>query len=173
MTVQSSSRYGLNGSQSYLLAICVDETDAELVFIYVALSEQRFRQVRSGHISLRDAYLQSTLGDLWWVVEDFADGFRVSARAVAPEDVADDYWPLEDARLDLPTESAESFRAADLESMAVESMRSVAAIELSAHGENLTEFPLRGLGLVGSAVQDSLDALAQEDAGEATERRDR
>lgn len=49
-------------------------------------------------------------------------------------------------------------------------MRTVAAVELDADGENLTEFPLRGLGLVGTTLQDTVDALAQEVSGTPIDR---
>ncbi len=154
----------------YLLAICVDETDEQLVFIYVALSEERFRQVRSGHVTLLDAFSASDVGELWRVIEDYSDGLSVAAEPVIFQELPHDYWPLPDARLGLPTPSAPALDPVELSSWASEGMRFVAAIELDPHGENLTEFPLRGLGQVGTAVQESVDALAQEEVGEPTDR---
>jgi hypothetical protein len=41
------------------LAVWIDETEVEDIWLYVPISKQRFQSIRSGEIDLRDAFLKS------------------------------------------------------------------------------------------------------------------
>jgi hypothetical protein len=156
----------------YLLAICVDEDEEseEVRFLYLAMSRDRFMQVRSGQVSFLEAFEAASHGDIWIVTEDYSAQPTVRANVVGFADIAPDDLPLPLARLNLQTPTVQAFDPSELEVLARETLRSIAAIELDADGENLTEFPLRALGKVGTTLQEAIDALAQEERGEPTER---
>lgn len=156
-----------------LIAICTDDDpdSDEVVFLYLVLAPRRFEQVRSGRVGLREAFEQAGLWEIWRVVENYgAEPPSVTAQAIRFASIADDDLPIADARLQLPTSTAPPLDEAELLTWSRQSMRTVAAIELDADGENLTEFPLRGLGLVGTTLQETVDALAQEESGTPTDR---
>lgn len=155
------------------LAFCIedDEESDETVFLYLALSDPRFRDIRSGHVGLRQAFEEAAPWQIWRVVEDYS-GVKplVRAEAIRLEEISPSDLPTTSARLQIDTAAAPGLNAQELTDLASQSLRTVVAVELEASDEHLTEFPLRGLGAVGTALQDSINALAQEVAGEATER---
>lgn len=156
-----------------LLALCVEDDDdsLETVFLYLVLPEARFRDIRSGHVGLRQAFEEAKPWQIWRVVEDYSGAEAVvRAEAIRLEEISDRDLPTDSARLQLETPTTEPFDPSELSALASQSLRTVAAIELAASGENLTEFPLKGLGQVGSALQETIDALAQEVSGPVTER---
>lgn len=155
-----------------LIAICVDEMEeqGEVVFLYLAMSPERFADVRSGKIGLKRAFEVAEPWTIWRVVESYGvDASTVSANAVRFADIPAADLPHDEARLELPTHTAPNLDVAELSDLACRSLRTFVAIELDASGENQTEFPLRGVGAIGESVQETIDALAQEAAGRATE----
>jgi hypothetical protein len=156
----------------YLLALCInDEPEDEVVFLYLVMSPRRFEQVRGGHISLREAFAQAGPGEIWRVTEDYSeDDPFVRTEQTTYAEIGDDDLPNESARLEIPTSTAIGLDPGELSAWASETLRTVAAVELDATGETLTEFPLRGLGQVGTVLQETIDALAQEVSGEVTDR---
>ena len=156
-----------------LLVLCTDEDEERgtLDYLYLALSPERFVQVRSGAMTLRSAFAAASHAEIWRVIEDFSiDPPSVSAEPIAFAQIPASDLPAEGARLDLPTPTAPPLSADELRLHAAESQRTYAAIELDATGQNLTEFPIRRLGTIGLLVQESVDALAQEELGSPTVR---
>ncbi|MEV0891449.1 DUF6575 domain-containing protein [Promicromonospora sp. NPDC050262] len=154
-----------------LLAICTDEDDVSVEYLYLVLSPQRFNQVRSGHIGLREAFETSGPWEIWSVIErhERAEPY-VNAFALPYGEIPENKLPTPSARLDIETPTAPPLNEQELRSDAVASLRTFAAIELDANGENLTEFSLRNLGNIGTRLQETFDALAQEETGTPTER---
>jgi hypothetical protein len=156
-----------------ILGICVDEDEeAEtLTYLYLALGPERYLALRSGNIGLRFAIDQADQGCLWRAIEDYSgDAPTLEAEVVSVASLSEADLPSPEARLNLPTPTVALLDQSELEAFATQGLRTVAAIELEANSENATEFPLRALGAVGTALQESVDALAQEEAGKPTER---
>jgi hypothetical protein len=155
-----------------VLAICIDEDEsaAEVSFLYLAMSVERFAQVRGGRIGLRDAFMRADPWTIWSVTENYAgDVPSATAHAVRFKDIPDADLPRPEARMDLATETAPALTTSELSQLSARTLRTVAAIELDAVGQHTTEFPLKGLGLVSETFQETVDALAQEEIGPATE----
>lgn len=155
-----------------LLAVCVDEDEDtdEVSYLYLAMSAERFGQVRGGLIGLRAAFERADPWTIWRVVESFAgDPPTVTANAVRFQDIPEAELPLPQARMDLPTPTAPLLTTSELAALAAQSLRTVAAVELDTVSQHTTEFPLKGLGVVSEGLQETLDALAQEEVGPATE----
>lgn len=106
----------------YLLAICVgeDEESEEVRFLYLAMSRDRFVQVRSGQVSLLQAFEAASHGDIWIVTEDYSAQPTVRAKAVGFADIAPDDLPLPLARLNLQTPTVQAFDPSELEVLARE-----------------------------------------------------
>lgn len=155
----------------HLIAVCTDEDEDTVKYLYLVLSPARFNDVRSGHVGLRDAFEAAGPWSIWRVVEryDSVEPYA-EAQSVAFRDIPDDDLPTVNARLELSTPTAPGLDPKELRGQASSSLRTYVAVELDAFGENLTEFPLKGLGQVGGRFQESIDALAQEVAGRPTER---
>ncbi len=152
-----------------LLALCVDEDEeaGTVTYIYLALSLERFQRVRGGSLKVRQAFELSNRGDIWQVIADYHA--EPPANRVSPLDAVPSKWlPDADARLDLPTPTAPLFFRTELARQARESHRSLLAIELDPNGTNVTELRLRLLSRLGNSLQDTLDAVAQEEQGERT-----
>lgn len=152
-----------------VLAVCTGEDEERVEYLYLALSPDRFRQVRGGSISMREAFEAAADAEIWRVVEDYSvDPPAVTASPIRFSEIPAVDLPTDGARLDLPTPSAPPLDAELLRWQASRSYRTFAALELDATGQNLTEFPIRQLGAIGSSFQDSIDALAQEEFGKPT-----
>ncbi|MEU4453532.1 DUF6575 domain-containing protein [Nocardioides sp. NPDC023903] len=156
-----------------ILAVCIDEDEDRdtLTFLYLAMGARRYLDVRSGHIGLREAMEQAERGTVWLVVENYSGPEPILTAEVTDVDhFSDSDLPTSEARLRLPTPTVAPLDLEELDSLAAQGLRTVAAIELEARSESATEFPLRSLGAVGTALQESLDALAQEVQGNTTGR---
>ena len=154
-----------------LLAFCTDEDEDTVEYLYLVLTPRRFNDVRSGHVGLREAFASAGPWTIWRVVERYdLDNPRAEAQTIRFQEIPEIDLPSASARLELPTPTVPGLDLAELSGQASSSLRTFAAVELDAYGENLTEFPLRGLGQIGTKLQDAVDALAQEVDGSPTER---
>lgn len=157
-----SSRFDMK-----LLGFCVDEDEERgtVTYIYLVLSSTRFRTVRSGGMSLVDAFKSAESGDIWEVIADY--------NAVPPQnhvrqinEVPEEWLPANDAFLRLPTPTVDTFNSGQLVVESHEMFRSLMALELDPDQTNVTEIPLRSLGRVSNYLQDAMEALAQEEQGQ-------
>lgn len=156
-----------------LLALCTDEDEesGQIDFLYLVMPTERFNEVRGGHLGLREAFETAGPWEIWRVIETRGQGDpEVRAHSVRFQEIPEADLPALGARLNLPTPTAPGLELQELQSMSGAGLRTVSALELEATGENLTEFPLKSLGLIGTRLQESLDALAQEESGQPTER---
>lgn len=156
-----------------LLALCTDEDEESgtIEFLYLAMSVERFNEVRGGHVGLREAFGSAGPGQIWRVIEKHGKGDpEVRAKSIRFPDIPEIDLPALGARLNMPTRTAPRLDIRELQSMSGAGLRTVSALELEATGENLTEFPLKSLGMIGTRLQESLDSLAQEESGHPTER---
>lgn len=159
-----SSRWGMR-----LLGFCVaeDEENEQVTYIYLVLTLSRFYQVRSGAMSLLDAFNKAEEGDIWEVIADY----RLEPPANRTRQVTavkSEWLPTEDAFLNLPTPSVLEFDPNQFVRDSIEMQRSLIAIELDPEQSRLTELSLRSLGHFSTYFQDVIDAIAQEEQGERT-----
>jgi hypothetical protein len=145
---------------------CVEEDDDEstLTYLAVVLDRTRFASVRGGALDLRSAYVEARTGDVFEVVWHFDEETLTATPVVGAMDreVPEHWLPRPGASLSLPTDTAEPFRESELGVLGESGLRSVGAIELGQANEPLTEFSFRALSLIGSSIQDNVDALADE-----------
>lgn len=154
----------------YYLANAVEESDenSSQTFLLVMVPEERFRAIRSGTVSFREAYESAGLGTLYAVEwRDENDEWRFSITPCAVDDVPGRWLPNERARLNLKTSTVAAFDRSELRLLSNAQNRTLFAIEVEAHGRTTTEFPTRRSGELQIALQGQLDALASEYQGGA------
>jgi Family of unknown function (DUF6575) len=152
------------------LAVAVDEDESSDTYLYLPVSDARFGEIRSGALDLRTAFREPEDGSLFVVVADYEQPPRNRVSVVSPDEVAEDWLPLEGSRLQVPTATRPVITAEALSLEASQRGRAILAVELDPADIYRTEYPLRSLARISRGIQDAVDALAQEAAGRATAR---
>jgi hypothetical protein len=81
-----------NASGQHYLALSIDENDFSQTWLYVALSQERFQELRTGQLELRDAYLNAENEMVFKVItyQDHHDLIEL----VYCTDIPEDWLPL-------------------------------------------------------------------------------
>ena len=96
-----------NATGYLFLAVWVDETEVDNLWLYVPVSEARFQAIRTGEIDLHDAFLQSEDGFVYQVkVSRNDDPDRV--QAISCNTLDRSWLPLADECLDCKPEALET-----------------------------------------------------------------
>lgn len=154
----------------YYLVNAVEESEDgdALTYLLVMVPEERFRAIRSGQVSFREAYAQAAPGALHsieWRYE--GRDWLATISSLGTPDLPSRWLPHESARLNLKTNTVAKFERSALRQLSNAQNRTVFALEVEAYGHNVTEFPTRKSGELLQAVQGQLDALASEYQGGA------
>lgn len=152
----------------YAFIVEEDDDEATETYVYLPLSDERWAQVRSGRIGVRAAVERPEDGFLFVVTADYAAG-KNSVRESKPSDLNPEWLPTEEARLNNETPTRPNFSASELGRLAVREDRIQVAVELEPNRPR-TEVSLKTLGRMSLAVQDVIDAVAQEETGAPTSR---
>lgn len=149
----------------YYIVNTVDEDEEEgtLTTVLVAMGAERFRAVRSGLVSFREAFTdarEDTVHVVTWTFppssEPHPDVVGVPSTAIP-----DEWLPYPEARLNLPTETAAPFTDAEIVRLARDQSRTVFAVEVGGVG-NVTQLPVRTSGELQLAVDGEVEALYRE-----------
>jgi hypothetical protein len=89
-----------NASGHVFLALLVDETATQKHWLYVPLSDDRFAQVRSGAIELRDGFRLAEDGFVHRVMVPIDDGDTMVS-TIGCTELTDDLLPIVGERLNL------------------------------------------------------------------------
>lgn len=162
-----------NRAGNLYLANCVDEDEDEgtETYLYVSVSSERMNLVRSGYLTLRDAFTHAEDS----FVYDITAQYGVSEphnqlRTVPVNEIPDEWLPLADARLEVATETLPSFDPEKFKSDSEVAFRTRIALEIFPVDMLRTEVSLRSMSRLAGSFQDAIDSLAQEDVGRATKR---
>lgn len=159
----------LSKSGRRYLALHVEEGDNFERYLYLPLSDERFKMVRSGGLRVRLAFQEPEDGSLFIITSDYSSN-RNSIEAVSPEELSDALLPEDEIVLSVPTETRPAFEPNELGRESTRERRTFIAFEIQPNSGFRTEIPLRSLSRISGALQDTVDALAQEVAGRATPR---
>ncbi|NIT62021.1 MAG: hypothetical protein GWN00_39255, partial [Aliifodinibius sp.] len=91
-----------NKSGHIYLAVWLDETEDQDVWLYVSLSPQRFMKVRGGEIDLHDAFAKPEDKIVLEVSVYKDSGKNAKVKPVLVEKVDEDWFPLPGDYLDVP-----------------------------------------------------------------------
>jgi hypothetical protein len=147
----------LNKAKHIYLALWVDDENDIDLWMYVPISNQKLLQVRSGDISLREAFTESETGYLHIAKVAFS-GEVQDFKLVKATEVNEEWLPLQNVRLNISSAiiSPQSARSIS-ESMA----REVLNVALRFPNYNLHEVPSQKLGYFLSNLQGLVDAIGQ------------
>lgn len=155
-----------NATGQRYFVVAVDEDDQHLVYLYLALSAERYLAVRSGLLTLRTA-LAEPEGDVFVVRSNY--GAQVhDVQGIAPEQIPDAWLPDADAVLELPTHTQVAFDPTKLTERAGVEQRSLVALRLDRPDLVRTEYPLSDLKDLLRDVQETVFAIAAEIEGRTT-----
>ncbi|MFJ8894447.1 hypothetical protein ACIRCZ_07675 [Leifsonia sp. NPDC102414] len=149
----------------YYIVNTVDEDEDEetLTTVLVAMGAERFRAVRSGLVTFRNAFTEAredTVHVVTWSFPPRGDPVPDVA-AISAGALPDEWLPYPEARLNLPTETAVSFTDTEIVRLARDQSRTVFALEVGGVG-NVTQLPVRTSGELQLAVDGEIEALYRE-----------
>jgi hypothetical protein len=152
------------------LGLFVEESEEEgtETYLYALVTEERLAMVRSGGITLHHA-LTEPEGPVFAVKVSYAPALAWSVNLVI-DDIASEWLPNKDARLDIPTPTRPAFAGDGLAVRAARQGRSLAAIRFGLRGATRTEAPIRDIAPLVSRAQQAVDAFGQEVDGSPTRR---
>lgn len=162
-----------NRAGNTYLVNCVDEDEDEETetYLYVPVSSERMSLVRSGYLSLREAYTDAEDGFVYVVTSQYAsDPPRNELKTIEANQIGEEWLPVSDARLDLPTETLPAFDPEKFKHDSAGSHRTRIALEVFPADMRRTEISLRSISKLAGSFQDTIDSLAQEYRGRATSR---
>lgn len=140
-----------------------DEDTGTLVVLVAIASAERFRAIRSGIATFREAFTGAGQHELFRVTWTFSDESATdphpSVELISPQSLSDTDLPREGARLRLRTDSADAFDLDELTRIANAEHRTVFALEMDSPRSNVTAFPARASGQVQIAAAGLVEAL--------------
>lgn len=151
------------------LALHIDESETSDIYLYLPISDDRFKIVRSGGLSVRTAFVEPEDGRLYTVTADYSSGLNM-IDAVSVNELTSDQLPAADVSLSISTATRPTFKSDQLAVKSGRERRTFLAFEIEPATMLRTELPLRSLSRIAGTLQDTIDALAQEVAGRPTPR---
>lgn len=162
-----------NRAGNLYLANCVDEDEDEgtETYLYISISPNRMNQVRSGAISLRDAYTNSETGTAYAITAEYGKDYSQNKlEVIQSNEIQEEWLPTKEARLELATDTLPLFDPEAFRAGSEEEVRTRIALEVFPPDTLRTEYSLRSLSRLAGSFQDTLDSLAQEERGRPTAR---
>lgn len=162
-----------NRSGNLYLVNCVDEDEDEdtETYLYVAVSSERMKLIRSGYLSLREAYSNAEDSFVYEITAQYgAIKPSNSLRCLPSSNIPDQWLPLSDARIEVATETLPSFDPEQFKADSEAEFRTRIALEVFPVDTLRTEVSLRSMSRLSGSFQDAIDSLAQEELGRATNR---
>lgn len=156
-----------NPAGHYFLGYWVGSDPVGESYWILPMSRERYLAIRSGSVSLRDAFSQPELGYLLECKVRFSGGKTATTRLV-PARLDPELIPASDEYVQLRTETLPvRMRLLDLAGRAVATRREVLGLHFEFPGTR-EEGPTKLVGKLLVSLQDLLDALGQKIAGSPT-----
>jgi hypothetical protein len=153
------------------LAVLIDEQDDSTeTWLYIALSEDRLRQVRSGGIDLHDAFGAAEDGIAFEVTIPSDKSTPVTVSPIPASDLTDEMLPLSGRFLNLPTATLPQLPAS-LADEAHRSHRDLLRLNFKLPAIFRSEAPARFVGQVLTSLQEAVSAISQSQEEGAVGRR--
>jgi hypothetical protein len=144
---------------TYIAVLADSNKDADQ-WLCVAVSQLRLEAVRSGGVDLRTGFSLPEDGRVF-VFRVPRDGQTpVAFKSAAPAEIANEWFPAPNAKLEIPTDTLPSF-AGDLKTQAVQRRRDLLDLILDPVGTTRNEAPVSLVSKVLESVQATIAAFAQ------------
>lgn len=145
---------------SLYLAVLANETEVGEDWLYVAISNRRLEEIRSGRIDLHDAFANAENGNLYQVQLPHDQQAEVEVSILHTTELTDDVLPLRGERLDLQVQTLPSVTPLEkLKISAAQSWREHITLRLTLPNQRSTEAPAQLLGEVLQKFQSLLNAI--------------
>lgn len=152
----------------YVVTTVDEEDDGNIVALAVAVSGERFRAIRSGLVTFREAFSEARSQSLNTITWHWNDDDEPEAR-IAPIEarfLTDSWLPTVGQRLQLQTDTIQAFEPSELVALSDAQNRTIFALEIGAAGVTRTEIPLRLSGELqlyfGGGVEGTLKQIARK-----------
>lgn len=155
-----------NGVGQRFVAVAVDEDADDTLYLYLPVSGARYLAVRSGLVSLHDAFVGPE--DQVYVVRSNHASGACTVSEIDSAEIPGEWLPDPEALLELPTHTRAEFQPVGLQARADGEVRSLLALCLDRPDLMRTEYPLRDLGELLEDVQEAVHAMAAEAEDKAT-----
>jgi len=156
-----------NRSGQHFLAVWIEETADANRWVYVPVSEQRLRFVRSGGIELRDAFTAAEEESAYVVSVPRGQG-ETTLERVACRSLTDAMLPSAGERLDLDTPTLPAAEDEELVRAADEARREVVRLKLNFPECRRSEAPAKEFADIIACFQALMDAIGHAVKGDAT-----
>jgi hypothetical protein len=156
----------VNAAGQRFLALSVEDARDAFLWVYAAVSLERYAAVRAGNLDIRDAFSRTEDGYVARVSIPTHGPSKVDY--VSCKDIPSEWLPDEGERISLPTATATPIADLDVIRAARGERREVLNVALDVPEERTTEAPARRVGSVLNSIQELLDALGQRVAGTPT-----
>ena len=141
-----------NQANKIFLALWVDEEEDSDLWLYMLVSPERLQIIRTGQISLNQAFADSELNYLYELSFSYTDK-RWSSKEVLVEEIDEDCFPSQDSFLNCEIKNLPQITSQRASWAAIEKIREVLHLVLEPSSEYPHEFPSLELGKVLSAFQ--------------------
>jgi hypothetical protein len=149
-----------NEASKIFLALWVDEEDHYDLWLYMLVSLDRLQAIRTGEISLREAFSEAETHSLYQLTYLYSTS-EWSTREIALEDLDQDCLPLEDAYLECDPETLPTVNSQRIIKNAISRSREFINLVLYPTSErHPNEFPALGLGRILAAFQSLINELS-------------
>lgn len=149
-----------NQVNKIFLALWVDEEDEFDLWLYMLVSIERLQDIRTGSISLNEAFSRPEDGSLYEITYTY-DKSEWSLHQLPVEDVDEDCLPLEDAFLSCNPETLPQLESQKVIRNAIQKSREVVNLVLEPLSSHPNEFPIGGLGKILYSFQPLINKLSR------------
>lgn len=148
-----------NASDAIFMGVFADEDDNFETWLYVGVSPQRFKQIRSGAIDLHDAFSEVEDGIIFQIKvphnEQIPESMPISATQIP-----DDMLPLPGEFINLETPTLPELDE-DIERKSRQIRQEILSLALNFDGGYKTEAPANALSKILGSLQDTIDAVGE------------
>lgn len=148
-----------NASDAIFMGVFADEDDDFETWLYVGVSPQRFKQIRSGAIDLHDAFSEVEDGIIFQIKmphnEQIPESMPISATQIP-----DDMLPLSGEFINLETPTLPELDE-DIERKSRQIRQEIVSLALYLDGVYKTEAPANALSKILGSLQDTIDAVGE------------
>ncbi|WP_445245324.1 DUF6575 domain-containing protein [Microcoleus sp. OTE_8_concoct_300] len=156
-----------NLSGQLFLTVWAEQTTEFGTWLYVPISQRRLKNVRSGNIELRDAFVNAEDGFVYKVLIS-CDGSPDKVEIIWCENLIDDWLPMSYEFLDFGDVPLPIWEIKDAPRTAMQIQREVLNLAFQFRTTNPTEAPVAFLGGILESVQSFFNALGQAIDGTPT-----
>jgi len=150
-----------NAAGALYLAVLIDEAeDSTETWLYISISEDRLKQIRSGGIDLRDAFSAAEDGIAFKVIIPSDESIPVVVSPLPVSSLTEEMLPLPGRRLDLPTATLPQLPAT-MADEAHRSHRDLLRLSFKLPSIFRSEAPAKFIGQVLVSLQEAVSAISQ------------